>query len=163
MNLGAKNERFQRTNKLFLVLVLIIVLDFCNFAKAVCPEKCVCKKINENEKDTESKKITDRDKFLKVKCSNVKLNSLKELDFEEDFENVMHLDLSKNSISYIDQNEFVNYTNLRRLDLSSNALKQIDQNMFGEIPSMERLKLTSNLIVHIFQGSFENMKNLKQL
>lgn len=138
-------------------LLLALVLFVCEFGAAICPEKCVCKKI-ENEKGSEKE-----DKYLKVKCSSGKLASLKELDFADDFENVMHLDLSKNQIAYIDQNEFVNYTNLRRLDLTSNLLKQIDQNMFGEIASMERLKLTSNSIVHIFQGSFENMKNLKHL
>lgn len=145
------------------LLLALVCFSFCKFAAAVCPEKCVCKKINENEKGSEKEKITEKDKFLKVKCSSGNLASLKELDFAEDFENVMHLDLSKNQIAYIDQNEFVNYTNLRRLDLTSNLLKQIDRTMFGEIASMERLKLTSNSIVHIFQGSFENMKNLKHL
>lgn len=144
-------------------ILLVVSICFCEFGAAICPEKCVCKKINENDKSSDKEKITEKDKFLKVKCSSGKLTSLKELDFAEDFENVMHLDLSKNQIAYIDQSEFVNYTNLRRLDLTSNALKQIDQNMFGEIASMERLKLTSNSIVHIFQGSFENMKNLKHL
>lgn len=143
-------------------LLVLISVSFCDFGAAVCPEKCVCKKINENEKGSE-REITEKDKFLKVKCSSGKLTSLKELDFAEDFENVMHLDLSKNQIAYIDQAEFVNYTNLRRLDLTSNAIKQIDQKMFGEIVTMERLKLTSNSINHIFQGSFENMKNLKHL
>ncbi|CAD7091368.1 unnamed protein product [Hermetia illucens] len=133
----------------FLALVC-----FVQATLAICPTKCTCKNVNENGNT------------LRVKCGGTvhnKITSVKELDFGEDSDKVLQLDLSKNQISHIESTDFLNFTNLKRLDLSFNSLQQIDESMFGEISTLERLKLSTNIIVHIFQGSFEMLRSLKQL
>ncbi|XP_055842977.1 adhesion G protein-coupled receptor A3 [Episyrphus balteatus] len=136
---------------LLVLLRLIGLVIFWTQAQALCPEICVCDKIKNS---------------LKVKCggsASTKITSMKELDFAEDTENIVALDLGENQISNIIKDDFANFTNLRRLDLSNNSLRFIDDSMFGDIPNLEKLKLAANLIVHIYQGSFENLKMLKVL
>lgn len=72
-------------------------------------------------------------------------------------------DLSKNKISYVEFENFVNLTSIKRLDLSFNSIRQIDETAFGDIKSLEKLKLKNNLIEHIFQGSFDGLPALKLL
>lgn len=137
---------------LILLLQLFGIVIFSTKALALCPEICVCDKTKNS---------------IKVKCgggsTSTKIASMKELDFAEDTENIIALDLGENQISTIFKDDFANFTNLRRLDLSNNSLKFIDDSMFGEIPNLEKLKLAANLIVHIYQGSFESLKSLKML
>ncbi|XP_055371243.1 adhesion G protein-coupled receptor A3 [Condylostylus longicornis] len=153
------NFRFNYKNEMKLdeknnVIITILVICVVGSVESICPEICQCKKLSETGES------------LKVKCGGTplkKINSFKEINFGLDAGNVVQLDLSKNLISYIDKNDFANYTALKRLDLTSNQLKQIDESVFGEIPALERLKLSSNLIEHILQGSFEKLKGLKQI
>lgn len=140
---------------LLIFLKLIGIVIFATKTLAVCPEICVCDKSKNS---------------LKVKCgggsvsvSSTKITNMKELDFAEDTENIIALDLGDNQISNIVKDDFANFTNLKRLDLSNNSLRFIDDSMFGEMPNLEKLKLAANLIVHIYQGSFESLKMLKVL
>lgn len=71
--------------------------------------------------------------------------------------------MSKNKISYLEFENFLNMTNLKKLDLSSNILQEIDETSFGEIRTLEKLKLKDNQIQHIFQGSFDGLHSLKLL
>lgn len=73
-------------------------------------------------------------------------------------------DLSKNKISYVEFENFINMSeSLRKLDLSFNSIRQIDETAFGDIKALEKLKLKNNQIEHIFQGSFEGLPSLKML
>ncbi|XP_031627751.1 adhesion G protein-coupled receptor A3 [Contarinia nasturtii] len=146
-------------NNLFILLLVCASVRFI-YAENIennysdCPEKCACRKINDNGS------------LLKVKCGGLpqnKLTSIKEINFDNIKYDVVQLDLSKNQISTIDVVDFANFTNLRRLDLGENSLRTIDNNTFGEIKSLEKLKLSLNLIVHIFQGAFDGLPQLKQL
>ncbi|XP_055910342.1 adhesion G protein-coupled receptor A3 [Eupeodes corollae] len=136
---------------LVLLLRLMCLVNFSAQVQAVCPEICVCDKIKNS---------------LKVKCGGgaaTKITSMKELDFGEDTENIIQLDLDENQISHIFKDDFANFTNLKKLHLANNSLRYVDDTMFGELPNLERLKLSANLIVHIYQGSFERLKALKVL
>lgn len=71
--------------------------------------------------------------------------------------------MSKNKISYLEFENFINMTSLKKLDLSYNALQEIDETSFGEIRTLEKLRLKNNLIQHVIQGSFDGLLNLKLL
>ncbi|KAJ6637071.1 Adhesion G protein-coupled receptor A3 [Pseudolycoriella hygida] len=138
---------------LSLLSPLVIVAD----AIAGCPVKCVCRLVSQNSQNVNG---------IKVKCGGnpqAKLTSIKEIGIDSIRSDIVNLDLSKNLISTIEPNDFVNFTSLKKLDLSDNSLRKIDASSFGEMLALEKLKLSYNLIVHIFQGAFDKLPMLKQL
>lgn len=139
---------------IWIVLIVFLILNEVATEVETCPEKCVCKRINETLPG------------LRVKCGGVvnnKITSMKEIDFSTIQDDTVFLDLSKNQIGKLNKSDFTNFTNLKRLDLTQNSLKSIELDMFGEIKTLERLKLSTNLIAHIYQGSLDGLVGLKQL
>lgn len=71
--------------------------------------------------------------------------------------------MSKNKISYLEFENFLNMSSLKKLDLSFNVLREIDETSLGELRFLEKLKLRNNQIEHIYQGSFDGLHALKML
>ncbi|XP_065094069.1 adhesion G protein-coupled receptor A3 [Ochlerotatus camptorhynchus] len=117
------------------------------FSQFNCPSKCVC---------------TEGLDGFKVQCQN-QIYDLKEVDFTDTAEELIHIDLSRNKISSLDGKIFHNMTRLRSVDLSFNTIRRIDAGVLNNIISLKKLNLSQNQIVSIEQGSFDNMPNLKIL
>jgi len=101
-------------------------------------------------------------------------------------ENLIVLDLKKNSIVKIDPNVFLNTPKLEKLDLShngleldehtfchlgnlkylnlrENCLKSLDDELFSGLKKLEMLNLSLNRISSISHGVFKNLSSLKFL
>lgn len=149
----------------FCALLVLVLGGASQVPKAFCPERCICRKAD-GTPDSRVEIDAEIDSGWIVKCGGTDTNkiiSIKEIEFGEIEDQISHLDLSKNKISYVEFENFINMTSLKRLDLSFNSIRQIDETAFGDIKALEKLKLRSNQIEHIFQGSFEGLPALKLL
>ncbi|XP_070508678.1 adhesion G protein-coupled receptor A3 [Chironomus tepperi] len=90
-----------------------------------CPQMCQCEKNEENG--------------LKVKCEKIK--DIKEISFGNISAEIVHLDLSNNFITKLDEGSFST----------------------GDFSKLTRLNFSNNQIINIFQGALDNVKSLKIL
>uniref|UniRef100_A0A336MNL9 CSON014661 protein n=1 Tax=Culicoides sonorensis TaxID=179676 RepID=A0A336MNL9_CULSO len=163
--------------EVFILLLFVSgIITIYASPKTICPERCVCRKAGgtttttiESSSGTDGKSFendADIDSGWIVKCGGTDTNkilSIKEIQFGEIETQIAHLDMSKNQISHLDYENFINMTSLRKLDLSWNALKEIAETSFGEIPSLEKLKLKNNQIEQIESASLDGLHSLKLL
>ncbi|KYB24876.1 adhesion G protein-coupled receptor A3 [Tribolium castaneum] len=140
----------------------------------LCPTKCVCKRVNQRDE-------------LKLRCGEPdnKILSFEEIDLLNIANDIVQfnlsnnlldtffpkvqlialqkLDLSKNRLTELQDNQFAELPNLRRLDISGNNIKSIQLLAFAKLGSLERLKLNQNQISTIALGTFNPLVSLKQL
>lgn len=72
-------------------------------------------------------------------------------------------DISKNSLTSLSNNQFIEVPNLRRLDISGNNIKHIEILAFSHLRHLERLKLNQNQFNTIDKGTFKPTTSLKQM
>ncbi|KAF2882773.1 hypothetical protein ILUMI_23397 [Ignelater luminosus] len=160
------------------ILKSSILLYFLVVSKSIdeCPKNCVCKHSSQR----------DGPDWIKVRCGDiVPVNSLDELDLlniaseivqlnltrnrltaftpKIQFVALQKLDISKNQLTALYNNQFIEVPNLRRLDISGNNIKHIDVLSFANLRHLERLKLNQNEINTITKGTFKSLMALKQL
>ncbi|XP_020381550.2 leucine-rich repeat and immunoglobulin-like domain-containing nogo receptor-interacting protein 1 [Rhincodon typus] len=73
------------------------------------------------------------------------------------------LDLSKNRIKTINQDEFVAYPLLEELELNENIISTVEPGAFSNLPNLRSLGLRSNRLKLIPLGVFTGLNNLTQL
>ncbi|KRT81844.1 hypothetical protein AMK59_5731 [Oryctes borbonicus] len=141
-----------------------------------CSKKCVCKKSNQgNGPDWFKVRCGDKEKVNnldEVNLSNF-YNEVVQLNLSNNFLSVFipqvqlislqKLDISKNQITALVENQFIKVPNLRKLDVSENRIKYINIHAFAGLKHLERLKMNNNQIVTIVEGTFLPLKHLKQL
>ncbi|KAF5295990.1 hypothetical protein FQA39_LY12762 [Lamprigera yunnana] len=162
----------------YCVLVSTILLYLVYVAKCTdeCPKNCVCKHGPHR----------DGPDWIKIRCGDtVPVNYLEELDLlnianeivqlnlsrnylktfapKIQFLALQKLDISKNQLTILHNNQFDEVPNLRRLDISRNNIKQIELLTFIHLIHLERLKLNQNQISTIEKGTFKTLNALKQL
>lgn len=72
-------------------------------------------------------------------------------------------DLSKNQLTELYAQQFIELPNLKRLDLSQNLIRHVHLEAFSNLKHLERLKLNHNQINVITQGTFMPLAIIKQL
>lgn len=72
------------------------------------------------------------------------------------------LDLSKNSLNFLDQGIFDRLETLVELDLSSNGLGFIDDDAFVGLKSLKKLDLSSNNIMELTKKSLKGLSNVEE-
>jgi Leucine-rich repeat (LRR) protein len=91
-------------------------------------------------------------------------NRFESLDFNFDnLVNLKHLYLSRNRISYLNEDTFSSLIILAELDISCNNLNRIESNTFKSLDSLEFLNISSNPLESIFQDQFVSLGNLADL
>ncbi|XP_015121561.1 leucine-rich repeat and immunoglobulin-like domain-containing nogo receptor-interacting protein 2 [Diachasma alloeum] len=116
----------------------------------LCPTPCSCKLVGpQNER-------------LRVRC-NEDIQNIKDININAVSIELYHLDLSKNSIYFVEKGTFQNLTNLKRLDLSTNKVTALDEGCFNGLEGLERLDLSKNQIASINPLVFRPLLNLKKL
>ncbi|XP_026464964.1 adhesion G protein-coupled receptor A3-like [Ctenocephalides felis] len=102
---------------------------------------------------------------MKVKCNLLSedVDNLQKINFGDFALDIIHLDLSENQLTKLDNFSFSNLTNLKRLDLSANLVQNLDKKYFQSMKNLEKLILRQNQIKSIPQGTFQNLLSLKQL
>ncbi|CAF93423.1 unnamed protein product, partial [Tetraodon nigroviridis] len=73
------------------------------------------------------------------------------------------LDLSKNKLTMINPDDFINFPGLEELDLSGNIISYVEPGAFNALFNMHSLSLKSNRIKLIPLGVFAGLTNLTQL
>ncbi|XP_065170512.1 LOW QUALITY PROTEIN: adhesion G protein-coupled receptor A3 [Atheta coriaria] len=156
---------------------LLVSLHFAAIISDQCPSKCVCKRSTAQRDggdwvkvrcgDVDKLTVIDDNEFLNIANEIVQLNlsnnSLTIFAPKVQFVALQKLDLSKNQLVQLTNNQFSELPNLRRLDLSGNSIKIIDQLSFNNLQVLESLKLSQNQIVTIEKGTFTQFQNLKDL
>ncbi|XP_068912534.1 adhesion G protein-coupled receptor A3 isoform X2 [Tenebrio molitor] len=156
--------------KSILLLSLIVV----GANDSLCPNKCVCRRMNQRDE-------------IKLRCGEAdkKINHLEEIDLLNIANEIVQfnlsnnflttffpkvqlialqkLDLSRNRLTVLQNNQFSELPNLRRLDISSNSIKNIELLAFAKLSNLERLKLNQNQISTVGLGTFDPLVSLKQL
>nr|XP_022899859.1 adhesion G protein-coupled receptor A3-like [Onthophagus taurus] len=166
---------------MFLLRLLTILCILTAFLRVIlghneCPAKCSCKRTNQ----------ADTAEWVKVRCGDFKrIQTLEELDFNNIASEIVHLNLSNNSMSNFQpkiqfvalqkldisgnqlvdlvDRQFIEVPNLKRLDISGNQIKNVGRFTFENLRLLERLKLNNNFINTIEKGTFDYLENLKQL
>ena len=80
-----------------------------------------------------------------------------------DQSNLQFLYLSRNRLTYLDENTFNSLQNLQTLDLSHNLLKSIHQNTFNYLKKLSELYLFDNKFESVNSNLFKNLKCLNEL
>lgn len=109
-----------------------------------CPSICSC-----NITHTDCSNL---DPFLSLNLISSQLPS-----------NVTTLNLSRNSITLIDQGVFANFNSLLQLDLSRNQLLTLHPSTFYSLSSLEFLDLSSNFLENLPVDLFFELSNLREL
>ncbi|KAB0802967.1 hypothetical protein PPYR_05153 [Photinus pyralis] len=160
------------------MLVTFILLCLLSSSKCTeeCPKNCVCKHSTHREGPD----------WIKVRCGDtVPVSYLEELDLlniaseivqlnlsrnhlttftpKIQFLALQKLDLSKNRLTALYNNQFIEVPNLRRLDISGNNINHIELLAFATLNQLERIKLNQNYINTIEKGTFKFLEALKQL
>ena len=80
-------------------------------------------------------------------------------------DNVTYLDLSKNSIPYLNSMTFQSshLTNLLRLDLRLCDIREIEENILDNLPRLEELHLDQNKLQTITPTTFSPLKKMQIL
>lgn len=81
----------------------------------------------------------------------------------EDLNQLKALNLSRNEISAIENETFVELTGLIRLDLSFNLIGSIDLLAFAGLNDLGELNLSNNRITELAYGAFDFLLNLRIL
>nr|CAD7433521.1 unnamed protein product [Timema monikensis] len=102
--------------------------------QVLCPKFCSCTKVRARPID-----------LLKVKCEE--FTSLHDLHLDVISLEIVHLNLSKNRLKFIEGSTFSNLTNLKRLDLSDNKLKAVNTDILQGLENLEKLDLSGNPLV----------------
>jgi len=175
-----------------IIATWVLLLVSLAAPSSTCPAPCQCKwQDGLNTLDCVEKNITklplssdtieamvlDRNdlsklepyEFYNAKWSHVRRVSMKfclldcvQEDLFTDLTNLHYLDLSHNSLSYLDK--FPSLPVLRTLDLSNNLLTNIHKTSFSTIgPSLERIDLSQNLLTTIPATTFTLLPRLRQL
>lgn len=163
-------------------LYLILLTCILNFnvilsESEICPEKCECKRNNSlkgiagliNIQCGKKEKISDFDELELLNIANevIQLNLSDNL-LTTFFPKVQlialqKLDLSKNQITTLFNDQFAEVPNLRKLDLSNNLITHIEFRAFAFLKKLERLKLSHNQLKLFEDTTFNVLINLKQL
>jgi insulin-like growth factor-binding protein complex acid labile subunit len=81
-------------------------------------------------------------------------NQLSSISFlktnKKSLENLEHLDLERNKIVYIDENEFEFFAKLRNLNLNSNQINKIREKTFEKLVNLQSLKISKTKIKSVF-------------
>ncbi|XP_017780514.1 PREDICTED: adhesion G protein-coupled receptor A3 [Nicrophorus vespilloides] len=157
-------------------VVLFLYLCIVSVCPEDCPSKCSCKRSPQRDGsdwvkircgDTERLTYIEDDDFLNIANEVVQLNLssnyLTTFTPKVQFIALQKLDLSRNQLTTLQNNQFSEIPNLHRLDLSGNSIKHIDTLAFANLKHLERLKLNQNQITSIEKGTFNPFMKLKQL
>lgn len=68
-----------------------------------------------------------------------------------------------NQIEYLEKGCFSGLVNLKKLNISKNELKKLDENQFEELDRLEMLDLKNNEIEFLEKGCFSGLNSLKLL
>ena len=77
--------------------------------------------------------------------------------------NATRLDLSRNRISRVRTDDFVNVPNLRVLDLSDNSIRTLESRCFHRLGNLERLDLNDNNMTSLSPDVFVGLQSLRVL
>jgi len=77
--------------------------------------------------------------------------------------NLKELHLAFNSIAFIEDNSFVNFTSLECLNLDNNSILKINKSTFNGLFNLKQLNLNDNHVVKVQNNSFLKLTNLKEL
>lgn len=77
--------------------------------------------------------------------------------------NLVHLDLSNNSIELTNEEMFSGLKNLTNFQLNSNGLKNIEENIFRRLERLEVLSLENNGLCQLRANSFNGLVKLREL
>ena len=77
--------------------------------------------------------------------------------------NATRLDLSRNRISRVRTDDFVNVPNLRVLDLSYNSIRTLESRCFRRLGNLERLDLNDNNMASLSPDVFVGLQSLRVL
>ena len=105
------------------------------------------------------------DKFPMLQTLSLCDKILEKIDSDV-FSNVRHLislDLSNNSIRYLNEMHFSGLDKLKYLNLSANQLESIEGNVFSSLKELTVLDLSDNYIHRLNANSFASLTNLLSL
>ncbi|KAK5649954.1 hypothetical protein RI129_000983 [Pyrocoelia pectoralis] len=160
------------------MLVTVILLCLLSSSKCTdeCPKNCACKHSVHREGpdwikvrcgDTVPVSYLEELDLLNIASEIVQLNlsrnHLKAFTPKIQFLALQKLDLSKNRLTALYNNQFIEVPNLKRLDISGNNINHIELLAFATLNQLERIKLNQNYINTIEKGTFKFLEALKQL
>ncbi|XP_072402908.1 uncharacterized protein [Diabrotica undecimpunctata] len=172
-----------------IIMVLVLAMTGLNSDGAICPAACRCEndilttscssanlefvpiQLNPelHELDLSNNKISQihfsfpfYEKLVTLNLSRNRIKTLGNNNFESQI-NLTHLDLSTNQIENITKDSLKGLKALTYLDLSRNNLGELQEPAFRELHSLIVLKLRENKLAHLEEGLFVSVKNLREL
>ena len=139
----------------------------CEYNKS-CPELCKCYQNDHvNIVDCKNNNITAISNEISTdsKVLDLSGNSISVLE-PNNFDGLSQLEellINSNQISEVNTGTFRNLSDLRKLDLAQNQLSALQMDMFEGLVGLETLDLRFNQINRVEKGSFQAMKSLKYL
>ncbi|KGL83447.1 Leucine-rich repeat and immunoglobulin-like domain-containing nogo receptor-interacting protein 1, partial [Tinamus guttatus] len=147
-------------------ILLLMLGSILSGSATGCPPRCECSA-------QERSVLCHRKRFMVVpegvptetRLLDLGKNRIKTLN-QDEFANYPHLEeleLNENIISAIEPGAFNNLFNLRTLGLRSNRLKLIPLGVFTGLSNLTKLDISENKIVILLDYMFQDLYNLKSL
>ena len=106
--------------------------------------------------------VTHLNQITALDLNRQSLSRLQENDFA-DLSDLEYLYLYENALSSLDANIFNGLANLQRLYLYENALSSLDANIFNGLANLQRLYLDENALSNLDANIFNGLANLQRL
>ncbi|KAM5172676.1 leucine-rich repeat and immunoglobulin-like domain-containing nogo receptor-interacting protein 1 [Mantella aurantiaca] len=147
-------------------ILLLILGSFLSGSASGCPQRCECSPQDRSV-------LCHRKRHLNVpegiptdtRLLDLSKNRIKALNQDEfsSFPYLEELELSENIVSLIEPGAFNGLFNLRSLGLRSNRLKLIPLGVFTGLSNLTQLDISENKIVILLDDMFQDLYNLKSL
>jgi len=160
---------------MYAIFIIIVITKFADMCMIEI-EKCVCNQEIDyiHMSCLEKSKEINVFHFDKIILENpmgysikLKIQNKEYTDFNNvvnNFtQNLLHLEMTYNKITYIRKNLFQNVINLLTFDLSSNEIEQIEASCFNNLSNLKEANFSENKIKYIQKGIFNNLSSLENL
>nr|XP_055073224.1 leucine-rich repeat and immunoglobulin-like domain-containing nogo receptor-interacting protein 3a [Misgurnus anguillicaudatus]XP_055073225.1 leucine-rich repeat and immunoglobulin-like domain-containing nogo receptor-interacting protein 3a [Misgurnus anguillicaudatus]XP_055073226.1 leucine-rich repeat and immunoglobulin-like domain-containing nogo receptor-interacting protein 3a [Misgurnus anguillicaudatus] len=131
-----------------------------------CPQRCDCFQ-QQRAVMCQNKRLSSIPAGIPVDTRLLDLsgNSLRWVEYNDlaTFSKTEELDLSENLISVLEPNAFSSLLNLKVLRLRANQLKLIPMGAFSRLTNLTTLDLSENKLVILLDFTFQDLRNLRNL
>ncbi|CAJ0959523.1 unnamed protein product [Ranitomeya imitator] len=178
MNNGRLNEslhypRVSQRSSMILTLppclcpiLLLIVGSYLSGTASGCPQRCECSAQDRSVLCHRKRHLTIPEGIpTDTRLLDLSKNRIKTLNQDEfsAFPYLEELELNENILSTIEPGAFNGLFNLRFLGLRNNRLKLIPQSVFTGLSNLTQLDISENKIVILLDDMFQDLYNLKSL